>query len=69
MDSMFVPPPLNLYVEIPPHTTVIVLRAGTFRRKLSHKGGILVSEVSVLISGTPENSFAPFLLPCEGTRG
>ena len=28
MDSMFVPPPLNLYIEIPPLTTGIVLDLG-----------------------------------------
>lgn len=59
-------PPLNSYVEILIHNTV-VLDGKTFGRKLGLESAALMNGIGVLIKGTPEHPLACFP-PCEDKK-
>lgn len=52
-------PPLNSYVEILIHNTM-VLDGKTFGRKLGHESGALMNGINALMKETSENSLALF---------
>ena len=59
-------PPLNSYVEILIHNTM-VLDGKTFGKKLGHESGALMNGIGVLIKRTSEHPLACFL-PCEDKK-